>query len=422
MARILINTFGSYGDLHPYFAIALELKQRSHVVTIATCPLYRDKVITEGLEFLPVRPDIPFDDTAFIEKIFDAKQGGERVIRFVTAPLRETYDDLLPAVRATDVVITHPTSCAAAALAEQFQKPWVSTVLAPFSFFSALDPPVVANAPWLIKLRGLGPAPMRWVFTLARMQSRAWVQPVLHLRRELGLPVTHPLFEGQHSPQMVLGLFSPSMATPQADWPTQTVVTGFPFFDRHHEQPELDPAIEKFFNAGPAPIVFTLGSSAVTVAGDFYRESLIAVESLGVRALFLTGPFGQDLPVPLPDRVLAIPYAPHSAVFPRASLIVHQGGVGTTGQAMRSGRPSLVVPFGFDQFDNGERLRRLGTAEVLPRTRYNAARAQSKLLALLTNHDIATSARQLGVVVRAEHGAIHAADAIENTLHLRTAS
>jgi UDP:flavonoid glycosyltransferase YjiC (YdhE family) len=416
MPRILIDTFGSYGDLHPYLAIALELKQRGHQVTIATCPIYNEKVIAEGLDFLPVRPDIPLEDTAFIHKIFDAKRGGERVIRFVTAPVRETYADLLTAVRDTDLIVTHPTSFAAVALAEQFQRPWVSTVLAPFSFFSEINPPVIANAPWLIKLRFLGPAPMRWAFYVGRKQSRAWVEPVLNLRGELGLPAVHPLFEGQHSPQTVLGLFSRSMATPQPDWPAQALVTGFPFFDRHHEQPELDPAIEEFFHAGPSPVVFTLGSSAVNVAGDFYRESLIAIERLGVRALFLTGPFAQDLPTHLPRQVLAIQYAPHSTVFPRASIIVHQGGVGTTGQAMRSGRPSLIVPFGFDQFDNAERLRRLGTAEVLPRTRYNAARSHSKLAALLANRAIEDKAIQIGAEVRAEQGAIHAADAIERTV------
>jgi MGT family glycosyltransferase len=422
MARILIHTFGSYGDLHPYLAIALELRQRGHHVTIATCPIYADKIRAEGLHFLPARPDIPLEDTAFIQKIFDAKRGGEQVIRYVTAPIRETCHDLLQAVQETDLIVTHPTSCAAVALAEQFRKPWVSTVLAPFSFFSEIDPPVIPNAPWLIKLRRLGPAPMRWVFHLGRSQSRAWVQPVLDLRRELGLSAAHPLFEGQHSPQMVLALFSRAMATPQSDWPSQAQVTGFPFFDRHHEQPDRDPALETFLGAGPPPIVFTLGSSAVSVAGDFYRESLAAVERLRVRALFLTGPFVQDLPAQLPPGVLATQYAPHSAVFPRASVIVHQGGVGTTGQAMRSGRPSLIVPFGFDQFDNAERLRRLGMAEVLPRTRYNAARAESKLAGLLANRGVEDTAQRIGIEVRAERGALEAADAIENALDLSAAS
>ena len=415
MPRILFNTFGSYGDLHPYLAIALELKLRRHNVTIATCPIYKEKVIAEGLNFLPVRPNIP-DDPQFFHEIYHPRSGSERVIRFISASVRETFDDLLPSSRETDLIVTHPISFAAMAVARHLQKPWVSTVLAPFSFCSAVDPSVLPNAPWLIHLRPLGPLPMRLVLGLGRKKTRAWTKPVLDLWRELELPPAHPLFEGQHSPHMVLGLFSRSMAVPQADWPTQTLVTGFPFFDRHHEQFELDPAIAKFLDGGLAPVVFTLGSSAVSVAADFYRQSLTAVLRLGIRAMFLTGPQAQDLPSHLPGSVLAVPYAPHSAVFPRASIIVHQGGIGTTGQALRSGRPSLIVPFGFDQFDNAERVRRLGMAAVLPRSQYNSSRARSVLSMLLGNQAMHQTAQRIGAAVRAEQGAIDAADAIERTL------
>ena len=57
----------------------------------------------------------------------------------------------------------------------------------------------------------------------------------------------------------------------------------------------------------------------------------------------------------LPKGVVAFDYAPFSLLFPRAAAIVHHGGIGTTGQAMRSGRPSLVMPCAWDQPDNAER-------------------------------------------------------------------
>jgi UDP:flavonoid glycosyltransferase YjiC (YdhE family) len=44
----------------------------------------------------------------------------------------------------------------------------------------------------------------------------------------------------------------------------------------------------------------------------------------------------------LPEGVVAVDYAPFSELFPRAAVIVHHGGIGTTGLAMRSGRPMLV--------------------------------------------------------------------------------
>jgi len=41
--------------------------------------------------------------------------------------------------------------------------------------------------------------------------------------------------------------------------------------------------LTKFLDEGPPPIVFTLGSSAVWVARDFYRESIAAAKLLGRR-------------------------------------------------------------------------------------------------------------------------------------------
>ena len=54
--RIVLTTFGSLGDLHPYMAIALELKQRDHNVAIATSEIYRDRVEAENLEFTLLDP------------------------------------------------------------------------------------------------------------------------------------------------------------------------------------------------------------------------------------------------------------------------------------------------------------------------------------------------------------------------------
>ena len=414
MARILFTTFGSYGDVHPYMAVGIELRQRGHAVTIATSASYASKIASEGLAFHPVRPDLSLDNSALLAYVMDTRHGSERVVRHIGAVARESYDDTLPAARQADLIVTHPITFGSVLVAEKLGMPWVSSVLAPISFLSAWDPPVPAPVPWLIKVRALGPGFMRFLWQLAKFDTRRWVKPILALRRELALPDRgHPLFEGSHSPGTVLALFSRYLAEPQPDWPPHTVVTGFPFFDRHHEQQALAPELERFLSAGPPPVVFTLGSSAVAAAGDFYRDSLKAAENLGVRAVFLTGTHPQGLPATLPASVIAIPYASHSEIFPRASAIVHQGGVGTTAQAMRSGRPMLVVPFAHDQFDNGERVCRLGAADMVYRARYNAASAEAALRRLL--HRDAAAAK-LGELVRAEDGAATAASAIERAL------
>ena len=132
-----------------------------------------------------------------------------------------------------------------------------------------------------------------------------------------------------------------------------------------------------------------------------------------MRAVLLTGAVTQNLPETLPAGVMTAGYVAHSEIFPRASAIVHQGGIGTTAQAMRSGRPMVVVPFAHDQFDNGERVRRLGAAQVIYRSRYNARTAERALREIGSCEGAAAA---LGAKVRAEDGAVTAADAIERTL------
>ena len=409
MARILITTFGSLGDLFPYLAIALELKRRGHEVTLATQAIYAERIAAEGLRFHAVGPDVEPDDRKFIEQAMDARRGTERVLRFLSGHARTSYDQSLPAVRDADIVITHPIAFGAILAVEKLRRPWISSVLAPISYLSAHDPPLPAHDAWILKARFFGAGTMRAVWGLGEWVTRGWIREVFAIRRELGLPHgINPFLE--HSPQLSLALFSKWLADRPPDWPPQSVVTGFPFYDRGEAAP---PELAQFLAAGPPPVVFTLGSSAVRTAGNFYCESLAAVQRLGLRAVLMVGRDTQGLPPRLPDNVLGIPYAPHAEVMPRGALTVHQGGIGTTAQAMRAGRPQLIVPFGHDQFDNANRVKRLGAGESLARQQYTAANVERVLQRMLTERPYAEAAARLADRVRAERGSEAAADAIE---------
>ena len=202
------------------------------------------------------------------------------------------------------------------------------------------------------------------------------------------------------------------MGAPQPDWPAQTLVTGFPFYDQAEHGQGIDPDLERFLDAGPPPVVFTLGSSAVQHPGNFYHESLAAVRRLGCRAVLLLG--SNALPGPLPLGTVAFPYAPFSRVFPRASVIVHSGGIGTCAQALAAGRPMLVVPFAFDQPDNAARLKRLGLARTIPRKHYTAQRLYTELEHLLKDPAYAARAALAARSIKKENGVRAACDAIES--------
>lgn len=419
-SKIVLNTFGSLGDLNPYIGIALGLKSMGHAPAIATAEVYREYVEGAGVDFHPVRPDVSTDDRETIRRVMDPKEGMEFLLRGVLlSRLRESYMDLEESLRGASLLVTHPLSFAGHVAAEKLRIPWVSTVLAPISFLSAYDPPILPDFFFLRNWRILGPAVNRWIYVrLPKLYTRKWVEPVRRLREELGLPAgRNPLFEGQHSPGLVLALFSRVIATPQKDWPDRTVVTGFVTYDRDLHGGGIVEELDRFLESGPPPIVFTLGSSAVFEAGNFYGESAKAASALGRRAVLLVGKdLAQEIPSPLPEGVAAFPYAPYSEVFPRCEALVHSCGIGTIAQAMRAGKPSVALSYGFDQPDNAARLARLGTGKVVPAKKYTADLAASLLREILENPAFAVRASFLGDRVRAEDGAGIACLAIERFL------
>jgi len=204
------------------------------------------------------------------------------------------------------------------------------------------------------------------------------------------------------------------LEAPQPDGPANAQATGCPFLNHNDGN---TPELQKFLDSGEPPIVFTLGSAAVGAAGDFYEQSAEVAKRLGRRAVLLVGRDPQNQPKrPLPPAVIAVQYAPHSAVFPHASVVVHQGGIGTTGETMRAGRPTLVVHYGHDQPDNAARLVRIGMARSIPRERYNADTAVREIQILLENKDYAERAAAVGMQVRNEDGTARACDLLGNLL------
>ena len=240
---------------------------------------------------------------------------------------------------------------------------------------------------------------------------KKWWTPVQRLRVSEGLsPACAPLTRDKFSPMLVLELFSSAFARQQPDWPPQTVQTGFPFFDGKVTRTPL-PELTHFLSAGDPPMIFTLGSTAVAHPGNFYQASRDAAVRLRKRAVFI----GISEPQTHSAQFLTVPYAPYSAAFPCASVIVHQGGSGTTGQALRAGRPQLFVPFGWDQPDNALRVERLGAGLTVARADYSTHTASAMLNRLLCEPHFAIRAVEIAAAVQSEYGIQEACNTLEAT-------
>ncbi len=422
--RIVLSNIGTFGDINPLVALALELKRRGHVPVMALPEVYRPKIVPLGLIFHSVRPDIDPTNSILVEMVYDVRHGTEHGLRdFLFPALRQTYDDLLAAATLpdrADLLLLGELNYAGPLVAEVTGIKWASYVLAPLSFFSAFDPPVLPPYPKLAradKLAGFG----RVIRRLARFTTRKWPEPIHDLRRDLGLDRgANPLFDAKHSPHLVLAMFSKAFGVEQKDWPPNTLITGFCFYDSDAGNAALPAHLGEFVSAGAPPVVFTLGSAAVLAAGDFYEVSAKAAMSIGIRAVLLIGTDPRNrLQQALPESICVAEYAPYSALFSRASMVVHQGGVGTTAQCLRAGKPMLIMPYSHDQPDNARRMLRLKVSKTIQKSSYTPGRVARGLRSILDDPTYADRAKTLAEQLAHEDGVKNACDALEG-LHAST--
>jgi rhamnosyltransferase subunit B len=191
------------------------------------------------------------------------------------------------------------------------------------------------------------------------------------------------------------------------------VIAGHSFHDRFLDRGDaLTPELEAFFSAGAPPVVFTQGSFFARDRRERYRAFVEAARLAGRRALLLAHEedFAALRELAAAD-VFVGAYVPHSRVFPRAALVLHHGGAGTSGQALRAGKPQIVTPMMGDQFDNAQRLKRLGVARVAT-GEVEAGTLARDIDALLSDAMVARKAEDAARAISQEDGAATAARVI----------
>ncbi|WP_141243906.1 glycosyltransferase [Sphingomonas lenta] len=412
--RIVLATIGTLGDLHPFIAIGLALRERGVEAVLAVPEDHLPKCRAAGLEAHAIMPRfeevgraIGLPDDEIVRRVVS---DNDFLLRRVILP--STGDGvarLVELARGADAVVGSAVAPAAGIAAERLRLPFVHVLLQPFLWFNPHDPP---RGPSFRLLKGapVGRAARAWnAVLLAAIRAelrRRFGGELNRVRRENGLPSSRaaPMVDAGPWVARELGVYSPLLGGA----PARATVTGYPWFDRDEDgTAALDAELAAFLDAGRPPLIVSLGSFIPYSDTDLYRRAADLAGRLGLRAVLLTGESQAE-----PSRdVLVRPYAPHSLLFPRAAAVVHHGGIGTTGQALRSGRPQLVTPFMGDQFDNAARVERLGVGLQVAPKRF-AARAPGLVRRLLDDAGVASRAAAVGAQVSAEDGAGAAAEAI----------
>jgi rhamnosyltransferase subunit B len=412
--KIVLATVGTHGDLHPFIGIGLALRQLGFEPTIASSAHFRDDVEIAGLKFHPLRPTLEQLETDLAmsraEMLRSARKKPQFILTKLILPyLQQSYDDALIAITDAQLVITSSIAFGAKLATEKLGIAHIGVVLQPYTLLSAFDPPLLGNALGLCKLAyasGIGGA--RTLLQLSRFVSRIWARPIHRFRHQVGLRKTsmHPFFEGQFMGARPIGLYSRLLGNIQPDFPPGFVLAGFSFYDGKDREYAGQSELQSFLDCGPPPLIFTLGTSAIHDSASFVRVALEAVSQLGERAvLILDEAQRHALQAYTSDRVFISGYVRYSKFFNRAKVIVHHGGIGTTAQALKAGRPQLITPYFVDQPDNAARAQRLGVARVVPLKQWAVTTVVRELRALMADSALIARAEDVGRQVSMENGA-----------------
>lgn len=408
--RIGIIAVDTRGGVQPYVALGLGLRAAGHEVRLVVPADSRQLVTRWGLEVEALSASM--QDGARQA----AAAGGTGAGRVVPRGLREQMvqqsvtqaRELLQATRGLQVLTGGVGgSVLGVHVAEKHDIPFVSTHLQPVGTPTRHLPGVLA--PWIPTW--LGSSGRRAGQALTRAALSMPFRPVSRVVRRdvLDLPArprpTDPTLPRLYG-------FSPRVVPPPPDWPPTCRVTGYWFLPAEPGWTP-PPALSRFLDSGPAPVCVGFGSMLGANPARLTAAVVDAVRRVGARCVLLSGWGGLDTVTG--DDVLVVDEVPHDWLFPRVAAVVHHGGAGTTGAALRAGTPAVVVPFGVDQPFWGARVAALGTGPgPIPLRALTTDRLADALRVVTTDEAMRARAAELGRAIRSENGVDQAVAAFDD--------
>lgn len=418
MARIVVTTIGSLGDLFPMLPVAGRLRLHGHDVVFVVPETLTGPVTDQGFECRPII--LPrFGGSRSEEESIAPADVQARIRERFPSLVAQTSRVLVPACEGTDLLVTSPHQLAATMVARRLGLRWVALTVFPGSIPSAHTVPQPHWLPALPTMPGRFVNRITWriyEFGLHYLEGDAFSQAV----EIAGIAPDSELFAaGGLSPHLTLVLSSPLYSPRQPDWPAQVKVVGFTPWDEPRDWRD-PPELDSFLAGGEPPVLVTTSTAGERDAASLFRAAARALTQTGRRGILLLGKAAAEIGTApgelIAPGVIAWPYLPLSRVVPRASLVVHHAGIGTALMSIRHGKPCVAIPAIFDQWYNAGRIRTLGVGRVLEWKRLTSDRLAADIELVARSPRYAERAMALGQGMAIEDGAAVACREIEALL------
>ncbi|HET9878659.1 MAG TPA: glycosyltransferase [Candidatus Limnocylindria bacterium] len=406
--RIALAAVGTTGDVRPFASLATALAGAGHEVSAISWELHRDAFATTGATFVPAGPATTADDvrrTAVAAAAARSPLAQVGILRdFHLRDGAEHQRALREALRGHEVAVVHGIHALAVAAARDEGVRFATAVFDPVLLPTRTAPP--PGMPGMGPLNGFA----WWMLDRAMGSHDRALATIL---RAAGSTSTGQSLFRDRSPLLHMVAVSPTIAPPPADLASSALFTG-PW--RPVSDPTPLPAdLEAFMSSGTPPVVVTFGSMALRDAPAAAKQIREALDRSALRGVIQAGATGFD--GTSDETVRFVEEVDHRALLPRAGVVVHHGGAGTTHAAVAAGVPSVVIPQIGDQRYWAARLQALGVAPAPLRA--GALSAASLAERLTAAAGMAERAQRLATQVAGESGLATATHLVEERLGLR---
>ena len=405
--KVFQTLYASSGNAPPQLAVTHRLVDAGHEVVVLAHAASRRRVEATGATVVPFRtvhPDMdssrPETDPLLDWQVRTPIAAGHRLRdRLYVEPVPGTAAESAAVIAELrpDVVVLDFMLLGAAIAAEAAQVPAVAMVHCPYLLPTPGVPPYGFGLRW--PRTGLGRAFQAGLRRVGTREFRPVTEAVNTERAARGLaPV------GDWTDQLLSAARMLVFTAPELDFAARVPLPG----NVRYVGRAFEPAADSWSSPWPPddarPLVVVSLSTTYMRQEGLARRVLAAVGDLPVRVLLTAGP-ALDTSVlrPAPNTVV-VPFVPHRAVFPQASLVITHAGWGTINAGLSCGVPLVCIPCGRDQPDGARRVAQAGAGVVVSKSA-SARRIRAAVITALEDPRLRAGAARMATALGRRDGA-----------------